>query len=192
MYGGVNDPRMGTFSFNTRCKTCDCTYTGSGSKVNDCPGHFGHIELARPVYHVGFIDDVVKILRCVCYHCSRLLLDKNDYKCQRVLKIKDPATRLRAIHDLCKSKKRCETGSANEMRDELLHTIGFESEAAGESAAGNSGCGSPMPNYSRSGLEIKVDFPEDMIDIPGTGDRKQTLPSHRAYEILKGTAMTPH
>jgi hypothetical protein len=31
LYGGVNDPRMGTFDKNSRCKTCDCTYTGSGS-----------------------------------------------------------------------------------------------------------------------------------------------------------------
>lgn len=31
-YGGVNDPRMGTFDARARCKTCDCTYTGSGSE----------------------------------------------------------------------------------------------------------------------------------------------------------------
>jgi DNA-directed RNA polymerase II subunit RPB1 len=45
IYGGVHDPRMGTFDFTARCKTCDCTYSGNGSKVNDCPGHFGHIEV---------------------------------------------------------------------------------------------------------------------------------------------------
>lgn len=28
------------------------------------------------MYHVGFIDDVLRILRCVCFNCSRLLLDK--------------------------------------------------------------------------------------------------------------------
>lgn len=33
------------------------------------------MQLAKPVYHAGFVDDVVKILRCVCFYCSRLLLD---------------------------------------------------------------------------------------------------------------------
>jgi DNA-directed RNA polymerase beta' subunit len=32
-------------------------------------------QLAKPVYHAGFVNDVVKILRCVCFYCSRLLLD---------------------------------------------------------------------------------------------------------------------
>lgn len=46
VYGGANDPRMGTLDFNTRCRTCDCTYTGiGGNQVNDCPGHFGHMEV---------------------------------------------------------------------------------------------------------------------------------------------------
>ena len=134
VYGGVNDPRMGTvgmcflilfiilifiyFNFylfvdkNTgRCKTCDCTYVGSSqTKMNDCPGHFGHIELAKPVYHVGYIDQVVKILRCVCYNCSRLMIDRNNHKVKRILLIKDPETRMRHLHELCKSKKRCELG----------------------------------------------------------------------------------
>ena len=59
-YGGVNDPRMGTTENKIRCKTCDGTYSGSatGEKKNDCPGHFGHIDLAKPVYHVGFIKEV--------------------------------------------------------------------------------------------------------------------------------------
>lgn len=48
VYGGANDPRMGTLDFNTRCRTCDCTYTGiGGNQVNDCPGHFGHMEVKR-------------------------------------------------------------------------------------------------------------------------------------------------
>jgi DNA-directed RNA polymerase II subunit RPB1 len=44
-YGSVADPRMGTFDFSARCKTCHGSYTGTGSKINDCPGHFGHIEV---------------------------------------------------------------------------------------------------------------------------------------------------
>ena len=40
-----------------KCGTCDET-------MNDCPGHFGHIDLAVPVYHIGFLKTVKKILEC--------------------------------------------------------------------------------------------------------------------------------
>eukprot|EP00982_Pelagococcus_subviridis_P006181 30000-Pelagococcus_subviridis.AAC.3 len=42
----------------------------------DTPGYFGHLELAKPVYHHGFINNVVRVLRCVGYSSSKLLLDK--------------------------------------------------------------------------------------------------------------------
>lgn len=58
VYGGVNGPRMGSFDPQIRSKTCDCTYFGRGSKMDDCPCHFGHIEFVRPVFHCGFIDEV--------------------------------------------------------------------------------------------------------------------------------------
>ena len=38
VYGSLSDPRMGSNSMQVRCKTCDCTYAGSGSKMDDCPG----------------------------------------------------------------------------------------------------------------------------------------------------------
>ena len=55
-----------------RCQTC------AGNQT-DCPGHFGHIDLAKPVYHVGFLTKTIKILRCVCFFCSKLLLDCVSY-----------------------------------------------------------------------------------------------------------------
>lgn len=44
--GGLLDPRMGTVDRNYRCQMC-------GEGMSECNGHFGHIELARPVYHIG-------------------------------------------------------------------------------------------------------------------------------------------
>jgi DNA-directed RNA polymerase II subunit RPB1 len=66
--GGLMDPMMGSESQarafpgygrvtqrandllaidrNTSCETC-------GEGMSECPGHFGHIELARPIYHPG-------------------------------------------------------------------------------------------------------------------------------------------
>ncbi|CAN0004316.1 unnamed protein product, partial [Choristocarpus tenellus] len=50
--------------------------------------------LARPVFHVGFLDVVLKVLRSVCFHCSRLRLDKSDVKYRRAMQIKNPKVRL--------------------------------------------------------------------------------------------------
>ena len=44
--GGLSDPRLGTIDRNFKCATC-------GEGMTECPGHFGHIELARAVYHNG-------------------------------------------------------------------------------------------------------------------------------------------
>ena len=219
-YGGVNDPRMGSFNPLIRCKTCDCTYAGSGSKMDDCPGHFGHIELIRPVYHCGFIDEVAKILRCVCYHCSRLLIDEKNHKDRRALQINDSETRLRCIHDCCRIKKRCLTASVSDANilldavgvDDSVPVPGYPTPAYphtsdhtnghtnGHTTDGtdkptttstttaptiSTGCGAYLPKYTRKGMEIEIEYPDDIDTIPGNGDKKQKLSATRAYDILK-------
>ncbi|NVM54044.1 MAG: DNA-directed RNA polymerase subunit A' [Candidatus Helarchaeota archaeon] len=64
---GLMDGRLGTIEPGQRCKTC-------GNRVGECPGHFGHIELARPVIHVGFAPKIQKILRAICRKCSKLII----------------------------------------------------------------------------------------------------------------------
>lgn len=44
--GGLSDPRLGTIDRNFKCATC-------GEGMAECPGHFGHIELSRAVFHIG-------------------------------------------------------------------------------------------------------------------------------------------
>ena len=68
---GLMDLRMGVVEPGVRCKTCGCTY-------RNCPGHFGHIELARPVIHVGFIKDIKMLLECTCSECGRLMLNADQ------------------------------------------------------------------------------------------------------------------
>merc|ERR1711871_904283 len=46
----------------------------------DTPGYFGHIELARPVFSIQHMKDILKICRSVCFKCSKLLIDKNQHK----------------------------------------------------------------------------------------------------------------
>ena len=66
--GGVMDPRQGVVDRTGQCLTCN-------GGMHDCPGHFGHIELAKPVFHVHFMSKIVNVLRCVCFSCSKLLVD---------------------------------------------------------------------------------------------------------------------
>ena len=65
---GLMDPRQGVIDRQSRCQTC------AGSMA-ECPGHFGHIELAKPVFNVPFLTKTVKVLRCVCFFCSKMLVD---------------------------------------------------------------------------------------------------------------------
>lgn len=68
---GLMDPRLGVIDPGLRCRSC-------GSKGGDCQGHFGHINLARPVIHVGFADTIHKILRSTCKECGHVLLTEAE------------------------------------------------------------------------------------------------------------------
>ncbi|ASJ16440.1 DNA-directed RNA polymerase subunit A' [Thermococcus chitonophagus] len=69
--GGVMDKRMGVIDPGLRCETC-------GARAGECPGHFGHIELARPVIHVGFAKTIHRILESTCRECGRIKLTDEE------------------------------------------------------------------------------------------------------------------
>jgi len=69
---GLNDPRLGSIDRGFKCATCD-------GGMAECPGHFGHIELAKPVYHPGFLKKIKKLLEIVCHNCGKVLLDRVSY-----------------------------------------------------------------------------------------------------------------
>ena len=62
---GLYDPAMGPIDKNARCPTCSQT-------AFQCPGHFGHIELAVPVYAPMNFGSMYQLLRQVCLYCHRL------------------------------------------------------------------------------------------------------------------------
>jgi DNA-directed RNA polymerase II subunit RPB1 len=70
VYGGANDPRLGNLD----------------DKNN--PGFFGHINLAKPVYHPGFFNVMLKVLRCICFYCCRLRMDESEFKFQKTRAIR--------------------------------------------------------------------------------------------------------
>ena len=80
---GLMDPRLGIIDPSLVCRTC-------GSKGGVCQGHFGSIELARPVIHVGFGDVIHKILRSTCNECGRALLTDEQIKdyTQKIMELK--------------------------------------------------------------------------------------------------------
>ncbi len=64
--GGLADQHLGVIDPGLKCKTC-------GGRMRSCGGHFGHIELVRPVVHVGFAKTVYLLLRATCRKCGRAL-----------------------------------------------------------------------------------------------------------------------
>ena len=63
---GVFDARFGVIENGKVCPTC--------KQTNQlCPGHFGHITLARPVYLYQFFDTIEKVCNLICLSCSKRL-----------------------------------------------------------------------------------------------------------------------
>ena len=94
---GLFDPRMGVLEPGLICPT-------DGLDYMQTPGYFGHIEMARPVFYIQYLSTIQKILRCVCFKCSKLLVSKEKYK--QALKMQSQA-RWKYVFELNKDIKRC-------------------------------------------------------------------------------------
>ena len=101
---GLMDSRLGVIDPSLKCRTC-------GEKGGECQGHFGMIELARPVIHVGFGDDIHKILRSTCSECGRVLLDDDEIeeyteKMEELQEAGESVEELvKEVYKICKDKK---------------------------------------------------------------------------------------
>ena len=130
--GGLNDPRLGSIDRNFRCQTC-------GEDMAECPGHFGHIELAKPVFHIGFIAKIKKVCESVCMHCGKLLLDETNPQMAQAIRIRDPKKRFNAVWSICKTKMVCETDIQDDENPD---------------APKRGGCGHTQPQIRRDGLKL--------------------------------------
>jgi DNA-directed RNA polymerase beta' subunit len=98
---GLFDPRMGVLDHNKVCQTCE-------QKNTFCPGHFGHINLSKPVFYIQFFDVVKKLLKCVCFRCSKLLINPNSDQVKSILNRKySRQKRWELLYKLCSKIKRC-------------------------------------------------------------------------------------
>lgn len=71
---GLYDLALGPLDKNDICLTCNLDYF-------QCPGHFGHINLALPVYNPVFFKELIRLLRSSCLSCHQLLTSRleKDY-----------------------------------------------------------------------------------------------------------------
>ncbi len=71
--GGLMDLRLGVIDPGLICKT-------DGLKLKESLGHFGYIELARPVVHIKFVRQILDLLRSTCKVCGRVLIPEEKVK----------------------------------------------------------------------------------------------------------------
>jgi DNA-directed RNA polymerase II subunit RPB1 len=112
------------------------------------------------------MSTVVKVLRCVSYHTSGILIARDDPKFKQCNAHASPAARLRAFSAACGSKR------------------------------ADDATGSPQPTYRIDGPRVWAEFPKlrpnaDGMDddaaagLPPDVDRRQELSAERAHEILR-------
>jgi DNA-directed RNA polymerase II subunit RPB1 len=95
--GGLFDPRMGVLEPGTICPTDGFTYI-------DTPGYFGHIEMAKPVFFMQHLKEITKIIKCICFKCSKLRINKKNHI--HALEM-TPEKRWEYVSNLASKVKRC-------------------------------------------------------------------------------------
>jgi hypothetical protein len=58
-------------NFMYSCKSC-------GQQSIRCPGHFGHIELAKPLFNPLLFMSLKNLLQVTCFHCHKFRLNKEQ------------------------------------------------------------------------------------------------------------------
>jgi DNA-directed RNA polymerase subunit A' len=111
MEDGLMDHHLGVITPGLRCKTC-------GQKMKDCPGHFGHIELFRPIIHSEFGKRLETLMQATCEHCGRLLIENEKLDELKPL-LFDPEIDVEK-KILVKTKKLKKCPHCGETHDEIL------------------------------------------------------------------------
>ena len=119
--GGLFDPRMGVQDPGLICPTDGLNYI-------ETPGYFGHINLSRPVFYIQYLTTIIKILRCVCIKCGKLLINKETHKHalnmsneQRWNYVFSIASKVKRCGDDCDDGCGCK--QANKIKKEGLATL---------------------------------------------------------------------
>jgi len=170
---GLFDPRMGVIERGPECATCE-----NNSAM--CPGHFGHIELTLPVFHMHFINVVMKLLPCVCFRCSNLLIKKNNKKLLKDLKGKSGEVRFKEVYKAStKTQKasRCCNNEGCRVIQPAKYTLLTSDKMRGMEKK--------IPGLEKGTVvAIVAEFKEEAIrDI--TIPRKHRITPEQCYEIFR-------
>ncbi|KAF2405268.1 DNA-directed RNA polymerase III subunit RPC1 [Trichodelitschia bisporula] len=105
-HNGPLDPRLGAASKVDACQTC-------GMDQKACNGHWGHIRLEFPCFHIGFLSFTVDILSQICKTCSQVLLEDDDRR-SRLQAMRRPgqdsfqkARHLKSLQSECRKVHNC-------------------------------------------------------------------------------------
>ena len=97
---GLFDHNMGSIDASIICPIDE-------KRAELCPGYFGKIDLGLPVFNHNFVGYVEKILKCVCFRCSNLLIDKTDHSVIKQLEGKKGHNRFVSCIALAAKNKKC-------------------------------------------------------------------------------------
>ncbi|KAI5184396.1 DNA-directed RNA polymerase II subunit RPB1 [Nematocida homosporus] len=158
--GGLADLRLGTSERGFLCSTC-------GHRFDQCTGHFGYIELSKPVFHIGFLAKVKKILESVCFFCSKLRIEKQQLPSLKPRNQKERKRRLNLVWGLAKNRAVC-----------LGEVLPGLEETPGEKV--RSGCGNRQPTIRREGLHLLAFQKGEEL-----AEGKTVLSAEKALEILR-------
>ena len=154
--GGLIDTRMGVTDSHLSCETC-------GLDSKHCVGHFGHITLSEYAFHMGYINQVKKILSCICLRCSKLLIYKNEAELTRIMTIRTGKLRFASVKEASKNIKFCQKG--------------------------NYGCGTPVSKIKleikKANWSIKMISETEITGVQTTGpDGENFLENKKVRQIL--------
>ncbi|KAG7693685.1 hypothetical protein KL933_004550 [Ogataea haglerorum] len=153
---GALDTKMGISSKSGECATCH-------GNLNTCHGHFGHIKLALPVFHVGYFKSIIQVLQTICKTCSAVLLDEAS-KRQFLNDLRRPGLDnlrrmkiLKKLLDQAKKQRRC-------LRCGALNGV-VKKAAAGAGPAALKIIHDTFRWVGKKGADEKLQWDEDFEDL---------------------------
>jgi len=159
--GGLMDSKLGAIDRELYCTTDFSSYI-------ECPGYFGHLNLNKPVFHEGYMNFILLILRCIDHTNSKLVLNPYSRRIKNILKLKNPRQRLGIISKLCTYA--CSLSRVKKLKkfskDDFIHNDV-----------------SLQPKYFRDGWCIIAKFDDELTSEP-----MRVLTAERVHEILKNIA----
>ncbi|MFQ6095096.1 MAG: DNA-directed RNA polymerase subunit A' [Candidatus Bathyarchaeia archaeon] len=169
---GLMDGRLGTLEPRQRCRTC-------GNTASGCPGHFGHVELAKPIIHVEFTKMIYDLLQVICGRCGRILLSDRDiekYK-RRIEHVRKllgnvPNALYKRILSDAKKGKECPHCHAKQYKIEFVKPTSFYEHSEGAQRL--------IPSVIRERFER---IPEDDLELIGFNP-KSARPEWMILQVL--------